>query len=162
MDEQFSYDYGELAFDLYQAADGLLDDLVAMRKHRGMTQSQLADEMGVSQSYISQIENGQKQLVSLLTDYAQEVGARIRYVVEPAEKKPKGNRHYATGQVTSQTKAFVEWQNGDYSSEDASIQVKLPSHGDDAPRSIFVDSRSISIHDFASSQIPTMQMESAQ
>ena len=162
MNEQFSYDYGELAFDLYQAADGLLDDLVAMRKHRCMTQSQLADEMGVSQSYISQIENGQKQLVSLLTDYAQEVGARIRYVVEPAEKKPKGNRHYATGQVTSQTKAFVEWQNGDYSSEDASIQVKLPSHGDDAPRSIFVDSRSISIHDFASSQIPTMQMESAQ
>ncbi len=89
MDEQFSYDYGELAFDLYQAADELLDDLVAMRKHRGMTQSQLADEMGVSQSYISQIENGQKQLVSLLTDYAQEVGARIKYVVEPAERRPK-------------------------------------------------------------------------
>ena len=50
-----------------------------------MTQSQLADEMGVSQSYISQIENGQKQLVSLLTDYAQEVGARIKYEVEPAD-----------------------------------------------------------------------------
>ena len=47
--------------------------------------------MGVSQSYISQIENGQKQLVSLLTDYAQEVGARIKYEVEPAEKKPNGN-----------------------------------------------------------------------
>ena len=62
-----------------------------MRKYRGMTQSQLADEMGVSQSYISQIENGQKQLVSLLTDYAQEVGARIKYEVEPAEKKPNGN-----------------------------------------------------------------------
>lgn len=41
------------------------------------------------QSYISQIENGQKQLVSLLTDYAQEVGAQIKYVVDPAEKKPK-------------------------------------------------------------------------
>lgn len=91
MTEHLPYDYEELAFDLYKAADDLLDNLVSMRKYRGMTQSQLADEMGVSQSYISQIENGQKQLVSLLTDYAQEVGARIKYEVEPAEKKPHGN-----------------------------------------------------------------------
>lgn len=91
MTEHLPYDYEELAFDLYKAADDLLDNLVSMRKYRGMTQSQLADEMGVSQSYISQIENGQKQLVSLLIDYAQEVGARIKYEVEPAEKKPNGN-----------------------------------------------------------------------
>lgn len=91
MTEHLPYDYEELAFDLYKAADDLLDNLVSMRKYRGMTQSQLADEMGVSQSYISQIENGQKQLVSLLTDYAQGVGARIKYEVEPAEKKPNGN-----------------------------------------------------------------------
>lgn len=65
MTEHLPYDYEELAFDLYKAADDLLDNLVSMRKYRGMTQSQLADEMGVSQSYISQIENGQKQLVSL-------------------------------------------------------------------------------------------------
>lgn len=91
MTEHLPYDYEELAFDLYKSADDLLDNLVSMRKYRGMTQSQLADEMGVSQSYISQIENGQKQLVSLLTDYAQEVGARIKYEVEPAEKKPNGN-----------------------------------------------------------------------
>lgn len=91
MTEHLPYDYEELAFDLYKAADDLLENLVSMRKYRGMTQSQLADEMGVSQSYISQIENGQKQLVSLLTDYAQEVGAHIKYEVEPAEKKPNGN-----------------------------------------------------------------------
>lgn len=91
MTEHLPYDYEELAFNLYKAAYDLLDNLVSMRKYRGMTQSQLADEMGVSQSYISQIENGQKQLVSLLTDYAQEVGARIKYEVEPAEKKPNGN-----------------------------------------------------------------------
>lgn len=91
MTEHLPYDYEELAFDLYKAADDLLDNLVSMRKYRGMTQSQLADEMGVSQSYISQIGNGQKQLVSLLTDYAQEVGARIKYEVKPAEKKPNGN-----------------------------------------------------------------------
>lgn len=92
MTEHVSYDYEELALDLYKAADDLLDDLVSMRKYRNMTQSQLADRMGVSQSYISQIENGQKQLVSLLTDYAQEVGARVKYVIEPAEKKSNGNR----------------------------------------------------------------------
>lgn len=92
MTEHVSKDYEELALDLYKAADDLLDDLVSMRKYRNMTQSQLADRMGVSQSYISQIENGQKQLVSLLTDYAQEVGARIKYVIEPAEKKPNGDR----------------------------------------------------------------------
>lgn len=73
--------------------------------------------------------NGQKQLVSLLTDYAQEVGAQIKYVVDPAEKKPKGNRLHVIGQVTSQAKAFVKWQNRDYSSEDASIQME-PPHGD--------------------------------
>lgn len=92
MTEHVSKDYEELALDLYKAADDLLDDLVSMRKYRNMTQSQLADRMGVSQSYISQIENGQKQLVSLLTDYAQEVGARVKYVIEPAEKKPNGDR----------------------------------------------------------------------
>lgn len=92
MTEHVSKDYEELALDLYKAADDLLDDLVSMRKYRNMTQSQLADRMGVSQSYISQIENSQKQLVSLLTDYAQEVGARVKYVIEPAEKKPNGDR----------------------------------------------------------------------
>lgn len=92
MTEHVSKDYEELTLDLYKAADDLLDDLVSMRKYRNMTQSQLADRMGVSQSYISQIENGQKQLVSLLTDYAQEVGARVKYVIEPAEKKPNGDR----------------------------------------------------------------------
>lgn len=92
MTKHVSKDYEELALDLYKAADDLLDDLVSMRKYRNMTQSQLADRMGVSQSYISQIENGQKQLVSLLTDYAQEVGARVKYVIEPAEKKPNGDR----------------------------------------------------------------------
>lgn len=87
-----SYDYKELAHDLYSAADDLLQDLVAMRKKRGLTQAQLAEEMGVTQSCISQIENGQKQLVSLLTDYALEVGARITYMVEPAETNPEKNR----------------------------------------------------------------------
>lgn len=61
MDGQLPYDYRELAYDLYHAEDQL-EGLVSMRVQRGMTQEQLADEMGVSQSYISQIENGRKSL----------------------------------------------------------------------------------------------------
>ena len=87
-----SYDYKKLAHNLYSAADNLLEDLVAIRKKRGLTQAQLAEEMGVTQSCISQIENGQKELVSLLTDYALEVGARVTYAVEPAETNPEKNR----------------------------------------------------------------------
>ncbi len=60
MDSQLPYDYEELAYDLYHAEDQLLKDLVSMRVRRHMTQEQLADEMGVTQSYISQIENGRR------------------------------------------------------------------------------------------------------
>lgn len=88
--------YKELANDLYSAADGLLQDIVAMRKRRGLTQAQLAEEMGVTQSCISQIENGQKQLVSLLMDYALEVGARITYTVEPAEIEQRRKLYHWT------------------------------------------------------------------
>ena len=38
-------------------------------------------------------------MVSLLTDYALEVGARIEYVVEPAEVKPDGGRHYLREEI---------------------------------------------------------------
>ncbi len=34
--------------------------------------------------------------MTLLTDYALEVGARITYSVEPAELKPEGSRKYDT------------------------------------------------------------------
>lgn len=99
MVERAEYDYRELAYDLYHSGDELLDQLVEMRKRRGMTQTQLADEMNVSQGYISQIENGKTNMVSLLTDYALEVGARIEYVVEPAEVKPDGGRHYLREEI---------------------------------------------------------------
>lgn len=56
MDGRLPYDYRELAYDLYHAEDQLLEELVSLRAQRGMTQKQLADEMGVSQSYVSQIE----------------------------------------------------------------------------------------------------------
>lgn len=106
MNRQDHYDYRELAYDLYKAAGDLLEDLVALRKRRRMTQRQLADEMNVSQSYVSQIENGKTNLVSLLTDYALEVGARITYVVEPAEQRSKGSRY------TFRQDGITDWREG--------------------------------------------------
>lgn len=125
MDGQLPYDYGELAYDLYHAEDKLLEDLVAMRAQRNMTQEQLAEEMGVSQSYVSQIENGRKKLVALLTDYALEVGARITYSVEPAELKPEGNRRYDTWKAAQQVQVTSEWSNGDITVGDINIEVKV-------------------------------------
>lgn len=88
------YNYGELAYDLYRANDELLRHLVALREERGMSQEQLAEAMHVSLSVVSEIENGQEELTSLLTDYALEVGARVEYHVERAEEKPMGKRQY--------------------------------------------------------------------
>lgn len=93
MARELEYDYRELAFDNYQEADALLRKLVEMRKFRHMTQAQLADEMNVTQGYISQIENGYTGLLDLVNDYAIEVGARISYHVEKAELMPRGRRY---------------------------------------------------------------------
>lgn len=125
MDGQLPYDYGELAYDLYHAEDQLLEDLVAMRARRGMTQEQLAEEMGVSQSYVSQIESGRKKLVALLADYALEVGARITYSVEPAELKPEGNRKYDIQKAARQVSITKEWPDGDITMGDVTVEVKV-------------------------------------
>lgn len=140
MDGQLPYNYRELAYDLYHAEDQLLEGLVAMRVQRGMTQKQLADEMGVSQSYVSQIENGRKKLVTLLIDYALEVGARVTYSVEPAELKPEGNRKYDTWKAAQQVQVTSEWPNGDITVGDVNVEVKVsrqkPDH--DGPHKITV------------------------
>lgn len=126
------YDYKELAYDLYRAGDELLDDLVAMRKRRGMTQAQLADEMNVTQGYVSQIENGKTKLVSLLTDYALEVGARIEYVVEPAENKPEGRRHYVRQQCHVELPASVEWTDGAFTAGPIAVDARVELRRDGA------------------------------
>lgn len=91
--------YEELAYELYKAGDSLLHDLVAVRKDRGMTQEQLADAMNVSCSVVKEIEDGETDLTSLLTDYALEVGARVEYKVEKAEDKRRWReQHYSTSE----------------------------------------------------------------
>ncbi len=53
----------DLWADLYTPQD--LGHFVAdLRKSRGLTQAQLADELGVTRQYISEIESGQPNLYS--------------------------------------------------------------------------------------------------
>ncbi|PST46240.1 transcriptional regulator [Bifidobacterium callitrichos] len=130
MTEAQAYDYRELAFDLYNNAEELLDELVAMRKRRKMTQAQLADAMNVTQGYVSQIENGKTSLTSLLTDYALEVGARIGYVVEPAETKPEGARHYIYKKMQYTVPAFTEWKDDSVTVGRATYKASVEMKGE--------------------------------
>lgn len=67
----------ENSYRNHRAVSGIIDQLVAIRKARGLTQEQLGDLMGVSQSYVSQIENGNTGMFDNLLDYAFAVGARL-------------------------------------------------------------------------------------
>lgn len=112
MNNSDKYDYQELAYDLYKEGDDLLESLVRLRDKRGMTQDDLAQKMNVSQGYISKIENGNTNMVSLLTDYALEVGARLHFVVEPAEEYSEGVRSYRTiTHISDATNTLIVWDD---------------------------------------------------
>ena len=114
MAQAVAYDYRELAFDNYAEAHALLRKLVALREMRGMRQEDLAAEMGVTQGYISQIENGHTGLLDRLNDYAIEVGARITYRVEEAELLPRGRRHakLQLGKQRGSERIASTWSDG--------------------------------------------------
>lgn len=58
----------------------LLDELVAMRK--GLTQQQVADRMGISQSAVARIESGERDpRLSTIRRYALAVGAVVDHSV---------------------------------------------------------------------------------
>lgn len=123
MTSEAGYDYRELAYDLYKEGNDLLNKLVEIRTSRNMTQEQLADEMNVSQAYISKIENGQAQLVTLLTNYALEAGARIHYEVEKAEVRAKGDRAYQSFSFTSKNKLVTTWESGEITVSSGTTKV---------------------------------------
>lgn len=60
----------------------LLDDLVRIRKDR-MTQQQVADQLGVSQSAVAKIESGDRDpRLSTLGRYASAIGVLVRHEVD--------------------------------------------------------------------------------
>lgn len=73
-----------LANDLVQADKGLLADLIAVRARRGLTQTDVSERMGISQSAVARIESGERDLhMSTVRRYAHAVRASISHGVEP-------------------------------------------------------------------------------
>jgi transcriptional regulator with XRE-family HTH domain len=59
------------------------DRLAEIRKRRGLTQTEVADRMGVSQRRVAAIEHGAEQATrTTLAAYVAELGGRLRLVAE--------------------------------------------------------------------------------
>lgn len=63
--------------------------------------------------------------MTLLTDYALEVRARITYSVEPAELKPEGSWKYDTWKAARQMQVTSEWSNGDITVGNINVEIKV-------------------------------------
>lgn len=80
----------------------LNDALRIIRIYWGLSQAELADAIGVSQSLISEIENGKKQVsIDTLEKYSDKLGVRMSQIMFFAEdidldpNKNKGKRFIA-------------------------------------------------------------------
>jgi len=74
------------------AAINVAQDLVALRESRGLSQAQLADRLGITQSAIAQLESAQPKNVELrtLVRVATALGAHVDVSIRPrrqAERK---------------------------------------------------------------------------
>jgi len=61
-------------------------DLAAMRRATGLTQTQLAANLGVGQAQVSKVERQDDMLISTLASYLAALGADARLVVEVGEQ----------------------------------------------------------------------------
>ena len=81
------------------AAINVAQDLVALRESRGLSQGQLADRLGITQSAIAQLESAQPKNVELrtLVRVATALGAHVDVSIRPEPKsrqrvRPKAKR----------------------------------------------------------------------
>lgn len=73
----------ELADTLVESDDQLLEHLVKLRKDHGLTQSDVAERMGVSQPTVAAFERyDANPTLSTLRRYALAVGGSVRHVVD--------------------------------------------------------------------------------
>jgi transcriptional regulator with XRE-family HTH domain len=84
--------------DGYGALDeefSLASQLIEARARSGLTQAEVADRMGTSQSTVARLESGgAKPSLSTLKRFAQATGARVRITLEPKppSKKQRNKR----------------------------------------------------------------------
>ncbi|TCD53741.1 XRE family transcriptional regulator [Alloscardovia theropitheci] len=69
----------------YAMITNILKQLTNIRSARGMTQADVAEEMDVTQGYVSRLENGSTSMFDNLVDYAYAVDARIVLQAFPME-----------------------------------------------------------------------------
>jgi transcriptional regulator with XRE-family HTH domain len=62
-------------------------DLAAIRRATGLTQTQLAANLGVGQAQISKVERQDDMLISTLASYLKAVGATASLVIELGQQK---------------------------------------------------------------------------
>lgn len=75
------------ADQLLDADESYLEQLVALRKSKRLTQEKVAELLGVDQSAIARIESGERDLhMSTLRRYALAVGARVEHRVTDFSK----------------------------------------------------------------------------
>lgn len=73
------------AFPGFAALDGksaLVIELVAERQQRGLSQTEVAAEMGTSQSAVARLESGADVRLSTLERYAIAIGATVTFGIE--------------------------------------------------------------------------------
>lgn len=67
----------------------LIKTLVQMRKDGGLRQEDVAQDMGVGQSTVSQLENATDPRISTVQRYARAVGAQVHFVAATRTLQPK-------------------------------------------------------------------------
>ena len=88
------------------AAINVAQDLVALRESRGLSQGQLADRLGITQSAIAQLESAQPKNVELrtLVRVATALGAHVNVSIRPrlqAERKSRRRRAQRTAKKSA-------------------------------------------------------------
>ena len=79
------------SYDALDEEFSLAGQLIEARTRAGLTQAQVADRMGTSQSAVARLESGTaRPSLSTLKRFAQATGARVRITLE---SKPKPQKH---------------------------------------------------------------------
>jgi ribosome-binding protein aMBF1 (putative translation factor) len=74
------------AYDALEEEFALAAAVIAARAHAGLTQAQLAERMGTTQSAIARLEGGKsKPTTATLEKLAAATGTRLRIAFEPGE-----------------------------------------------------------------------------
>jgi len=74
-------------FEDARARRELVDELVKLRVEAEITQTRLAEQMGVAQSTLSQFEQGTDPRVSTIQRYARAIGYRIAFDLEASSPR---------------------------------------------------------------------------